>query len=118
MRRIGIVFFAIFVLATVFAGCGEKEKVPKTKDDEKAAPSASLLPQDAPRFSSDEPFFPNTEKSSSATTTVKATVATSSAVVTTTTAPVSTTESAPALKNEGLELPDHNWNERNGDASF
>lgn len=117
MRRIGIFFFALFAIAVVLAGCGEKE--PKKTEDQEATPSVSLLPQDAPVFSSDELFFPNVDQASVTTTTTTAkpsstTAATSSATgKTTSSAGINKTETTTTVKapsdKGGLELPDHNW---------
>ncbi len=122
MRKIGLILFALFALAVVLAGCAEKEKEPK-KTDEEAAPTVSLLPQDAPVFSSDELFFPNTEKESvtrtsstaaasstpASTTTAKPTVTTATKS-TASQATLPTSTSKPFEGNGGLELPEHNWN--------
>lgn len=117
MRRIGIFFFALFAITVVLAGCGEKE--PKKTEDQEATPSVSLLPQDAPVFSSDELFFPNVGQASVTTTTTakpsSTTAATSSATgKTTSSAGINKTETTTTVKapsdKGGLELPDHNWN--------
>ena len=132
MRKFGMFFFALFALTVIFAGCANQEKEPK-KTEKEATPSVSLLSQEAPVFSSDELFFPNTNEvtttssvltttSSAVTTTTALSAVTTTAPVTssvppavTTTAPV--TSSAPpavtttdsADENGGVELPDHNW---------
>lgn len=117
MRRIGIFFFALFAITVVLAGCAEKE--PKKTEDQEATPSVSLLPQDAPVFSSDELFFPNVDRGTSSTSSKTSkpsstpSVTTSATSVTTSSeknkTETTTTTVKASTEQGGLELPDHNW---------